>query len=167
MWLSRFKQTNMSEWKWKTIVADQKFPSIGLVIKSWCFSHLYRQSSHEGQKSCFWSVADARDLCKEFVIFQSPGHVWLFSTPQTAAHWAPLSFTISQSLFKFMSTESLTLSNHLILYHSLLLLPSVLPSIRVIFSESVLRIRWPKYWSFSFSINPSNEYSGLISFRID
>ena len=77
-----------------------------------------------------------------------------------------LCFTISKNLLKLMSTESVTPSNHLILCHLLLLLPSIFPSIRVFSKESVLRIRWPKYWSFSFSINPSNEYSGLISFRI-
>ena len=75
--------------------------------------------------------------------------------------------TNSQSLLKLMSIESVMLSNHLILYHSLLLLPSIFPSIRVFSNESVLHIKWPKYWSFSFSISPSNEHSGLISFRMD
>ena len=88
-------------------------------------------------------------------------------TPWTAAHQAPLSNTISGSLLKFMSIESVMPSNHLILCHSLLLLPSIFPSIRVFSNESVLCIRWPKYWSFSFSISSSNEYSGLISFTID
>ena len=92
---------------------------------------------------------------------------FLFVIPWTAAHQASLSFTISQMLLKLMSTESVMLSNHLILCHPLLLLPSIFPSIRVFSKESTLRIRWPKYWSFSFSISPSNEYSGLISFRID
>ena len=78
-----------------------------------------------------------------------------------------LSFTISWSSLKLMSIESLMPSNHLVLCHPLLLLPSIFPNIRVFFNESVLCIRWPKYWSFSFSIRPSNEYSGLISFRID
>ena len=98
---------------------------------------------------------------------QSPSRVQLFVTPWTAAHHAPLSTTISQSLHKFMSTESVMPSNHLILCHLLLLLPSIFPSIRIFSSESVLLIKWSKYWSFSFSISPSNEYSGLISFRID
>ena len=89
------------------------------------------------------------------------------ATPWTAAHQASLSFTNSQSLHKLMSIELVMPSNHLILCHPLLLLPSILPSIRVFSNESVLHIRWPKYWSFSFSISPSNEYSGLISFRID
>ena len=83
-------------------------------------------------------------------------------TPRTAAHQASLFFTVSQSLHKLMSFESVMPSNHLILCHPLLLLPSVLPSIRIFSSESALCIRWPKYWSFSFSISPSNEYSGLI-----
>ena len=85
----------------------------------------------------------------------------------TAAHQAPLSITNSQSLLKLISVESVMPSNHLILCHLLLLPPSIFPSIRVFSSESVLPIRWPKYWSFSFSISPSNEYSGLISFRMD
>ena len=85
----------------------------------------------------------------------------------TAAHQAPLSSTIFQSLLKFMSIESVMLSNHLILCCALLLLPSTFPSIRVFSNESGLQIRWPKYWSFSFSISPSNEYSGLISFGMD
>ena len=93
--------------------------------------------------------------------------VQLFVTPRTAAHQASLSITKSQSLLKLMSMESVMPSNHLILCHPLLLLPSIFPSIRVFSNESVLHIRWPKCWNFSFSISPSNEYSGLISFRID
>ena len=86
----------------------------------------------------------------------------------TAVRQAPLSSTISWSLLKFMSIESVMLSNnHLIQCHPLLLMPSIFPSIRIFSSELALRIRWPKYWSFNFSISPSNEYSGLISFRID
>ena len=88
-------------------------------------------------------------------------------TPWTAACQASLSITSSRSLLKLICTESVMLSNHLILCHPLLLLPSIFPSIRVFSNDSVLCIRWPKYWSFSFSISPSNEYSGLISFRID
>ena len=88
-------------------------------------------------------------------------------TPWTASHQASLSFTISRSLCKLVSIELMMPSNHLILCRPLLLLPSIFPSIRVFSNESVLHIRWPKYWSFSFSINPSNEHSGLISFRID
>ena len=88
-------------------------------------------------------------------------------TLRTTALQASLSFTISQSLFKFISIQPVVLSNHLILCRPLLLLPLILPSIGVSSNESVLRIRWPKYWSFSFHISPSNEYSGLISFRMD
>ena len=88
-------------------------------------------------------------------------------TPRTAASQASLSFTISWSLFKLMSIESVMPSNHLILYCPLLLPPSIFSSIRVFSSESALHIRWPKNWSFSFTISPSNEYSGLTSFRID
>ena len=94
-------------------------------------------------------------------------HVQLFATPWTAAHQASLSFTISWSLLKLMSIESVMPSNHLILCHPLLLPPSIFPSIRVFFNEPVLCIRCPKYWSFSFSISPSNECSGLVSFRMD
>ena len=93
--------------------------------------------------------------------------VRLFSTPGIAAHQASLSFTISQSLLKLMSIESVMPSNHLILCRPLLLLPSIFPSISVFSDKSVLHITWPKYWSFCFSINHSNEYSGRISFRID
>ena len=98
-------------------------------------------------------------------IVQLLSRVQFFATPWAAACQAPLSSTVSRSLLKFMSTESVMLSNHLILCHPVLLLPSILPSIRVFSNESALRIRWPKYWSFSN--NPSNENSGLISFRVD
>ena len=101
------------------------------------------------------------------VVIQSLSHVWLFVTSQTAARQAPLSSTISLSWLKFMPIESVMPSNHLILCHPLLLQPSIFPSIRVYSNGSVLHIRWPMYWSFSFSISPSNEYSGLISFRMD
>ena len=94
-------------------------------------------------------------------------HVRLFVTRWTAAHQASQSITNSWSLLKFMSIDSVMPSNHLILCHPLLLLPSIFPSIRVFSSESVLHIRWPKYWSFSFNISPSNEHPGLISFRMD
>ena len=102
-----------------------------------------------------------------FVVVQSLSRVWLFVTPWTAAHQASLSLTISWSLLKLTFIESMMLSNHLILCHPLLFLPSVFPSLRVFSKESALHIRWWKYWSFSFSISPSNEYSGLISFRTD
>ena len=98
---------------------------------------------------------------------QSLSHVQLFVTPWTAALQASLSITISWSLLKLMSTELVMPSNRLILCHLLFLLPSIFPSIRVFSNESVLCIRWPKCWSFSFSISPSSELSGLISFRMD
>ena len=101
------------------------------------------------------------------LVVQSLSPIRLFATPWTSAHQAFLSVTISWSFLKLMSIELMMPSNHLILCCPLLHLPSILPSIRVFSSESVLRIRWPRYWSFSFSISLSNEYSGLISFRID
>ena len=101
------------------------------------------------------------------VVIHSLSHVQLFVTHWTIACQASLFFTISWSSLKLMSIELVMPSNHLILCHPLLLLPSIFPSIRVFSKESVLRIRWPKYWNFSFSISPSNEYPGLISFRID
>ena len=102
-----------------------------------------------------------------FSSVQSLSLVQLFLTPWTSAHQASLSIANSQSLLKLMPIESVMPFNHLILCHPFLLLPSIFPSIRVFSNESVLRIRWPKYWSFSFSISPPNEYSGLISFRMD
>ena len=124
-----------------------------------------------------------------FVVAQLLSHVWFFATPWTAARRAPLSFAMSfiwefaflsfsffchnafsqstDTKFKFLSIESLMLSNHFILRHALLLLPSIFPSLRVISNELALRIRQSNYWSFSFSISPSSEYSGLISFSVD
>ena len=107
---------------------------------------------------------NARDVISSA---QSLSRVWLFVSPWTAAWQDSLSITSSQSLLKLMSIESVMPSNHLILCLPLLLLPSIFPSIRVFSNESVLHIRWPKYWSFSFSIGPSSEYLGLISFRMD
>ena len=101
------------------------------------------------------------------IVVQSLRCVRLFATLWTAARQASLSFTISQSVLKFMSIELVMLSNHPIFCRPLLLLSSIFSRIRAFYSESALRIRWPKYWSFSLSISPSNEYSGLISFRID
>ena len=100
-------------------------------------------------------------------VVQSLSHVRLFVTLWAAAHQASLSITNSRSLLKLTSIESVMPSNHLIFCHPLVFLPSIFPSIRVFSNESVLHIRWPNYWSFSFSISPSHEYSGLISFRID
>ena len=117
------------------------------------------QNTHVPELGCNWALAIA--------VFQSLGHVQLFVTPWTAARQAPLSFTISWSLLRSMSIELVMLSSHLILCQPFLLGSSIFPSIRVFSNESTLCIRWPKYWSFSFSISPSSEYSGLISFRID
>ena len=123
------------------------------------------------------SVTEYKDICGSsekvvlifqciFVVVQSLSCARLFATPWTATCQASLSFTISQSLLKLMSIESVMPSNHLILGHCLLL-PSIFPSIRIFSNELALCIRWPKFWSFSFNISPSSEYSGLISFRID
>ena len=103
----------------------------------------------------------------EVALVQSLSHVQLFAIPWTATCQASLSFTISWSFLRLTSIESVMPSNHLNLCHPFLLLPSIFSSIRVFSNELALRIRWPQYWSFSFSISPSNEYSGLISFRID
>ena len=116
--------------------------------------YLFRESSVEPGLVQFSSV-------------QLFSRIWLFAIPWTAAHPTSLSITNSRSLLRLMSTESVMPSNHLILCHPLLLPPSIFPSIRVFSNESVLPIRWPKYWSLSFNISPSNEYSGLISFRMD
>ena len=110
------------------------------------------------------ATTNTAKLCLSSV--QSLSCVWLFATPWTEACQASLSITNYWNLFQLMSIESVMPSSHLILCHLLLLLPSIFPSIRVFSNESVLHIRWPKYWSFSFSISPSNEYSRLISFRI-
>ena len=119
---------------------------------------------------CIFSFSSTlRRKVKNFFQFssvQSLSHVRLFVNPWTAARQASLSITNSQSLPKLMSIESVMPSNHLILCHPLLLLPSIFPSIRVFSNELVLRIRWPKYWSFSFNISLSNQQPGLISFRM-
>ena len=103
----------------------------------------------------------------QFNSVQLLSHVRLFATPWTAARQASLSITNSRSLLKLMSIESVMPSNYLTLCHALFLPPSIFPSIRVFSSESVLHIRWPKYWIFNFNISPSNEYSGLVPFRMD
>ena len=114
------------------------------------------------------SIQTYFNVCSvQFSSVQSLSSAQLFATPRTAARQASLSITNSQSLLKLMSIESVMPYNHLILCDPLLLLPSFFPRIRAFSSKSVLCIRWPKYWSFSFSISPSNEYSGLISFRMD
>ena len=121
-----------------------------------CFTVLFLVSTVQHERiSCMFSSV------------QSLSHVQLFVTPWTTACQASLSITNSQSLLKLMSIELVMPSHHLILCHPLFLPPSIFPSIRVFSNESVLRIRWPKYWNFNFSISSSNEYSGLISFRMD
>ena len=114
----------------------------------------------------FWVNPMINKYINKFISVQLLSHVQLFATPWTAACQASLSITNSQSLLKLMSIESVMPSNHLILYH-LLLLPSIFPSIRVFSNEFILHTKWPKYWSFSFSIGPSNECLGLISFRLE
>ena len=121
---------------------------------SWCFFCLFLSGTSYNHWNMFSSV-------------QSLSRVWLLATPWTQARQASLSITNSWSLPKLMSIESVMPFNRLILCRPLLLLPSIFLSIRVFSNESALHIRWPKYWSFSFSIIPSNEYSGLISFRMD
>ena len=111
-------------------------------------------------------VASANLRLCSTVVAQLLSRVWLFETPWTAARQASLSFIISWSLLKLMSVESVMPSNHLILCHPLFLLSTIFPTMKVFSNELVLCIMWLKYWSFSFSISPSNEYSGLISFRI-
>ena len=114
-----------------------------------------------------WTVKSWWPIRNSLSSVQLLSHVWLFVTPWTTARQASLSITNSQSPPKPMSMGSVMPSNHLILCCPLLLLPSILPSIRVFSNESALPIRWPKYWSFSFNISPSNEHPGLISFRMD
>ena len=125
----------------------------------------------KGDKSPIWliwyRILLLSLLLVQFSSVQSLSPVWLFATPGTAAYEASLSITNSQSLLKLMFFESVMPSNHLILCHPLLLLPSIFPTIRVFSNESILHIRWSMYWSFGFNISPSNEYSGQISFRMD
>ena len=123
-------------------------------------------------KSRYWCYLSlfTNFFCQDAIYLPSVqllSHVQLFATPRTAGCQASLSITISKSLLKLMSIKFMMVSNHLILYHPLLFLSSIFPSIRVFSNESVLCTSWPEYWSFSFSISPSNEYSGLISFRMD
>ena len=141
-------------------LASCAFPFPGLLASS-CLSFMFELKGDPWKSPVIFPLI----LCVSSV--QSLSHIRLFATPWTAARQASLSITNSQSLLKLMPIESVMPSSHLILYCPLLLLPSILPSIRLFSKESVLHIRWPKYWSFSFSINPSNEYSGLISLRID
>ena len=158
-------------------INSSPFPTLpGLPSGGWLFScipdklccllgHHCHKRKEAGEKCLCFSIQSARK--RQSSKFSSFSHVQLSVTPWTAARQASLSITNSRSLLKLLSTESVMPSNHLILCCPLLLLPSIFPSIKVFSNESVLPIRWPKYWSFSFSISPSNEYSGLISFRMD
>ena len=128
--------------------------------------HIYWVRGRVRQIHSLYGIGGEIGYTVKFSSVQSLSCVQLFVSPWTAGRQASMSITNSWSLFKLMSIKSVMPSNHLILCHPLLL-PSIFPSIRVFSNESVLPIRWPKYWSFSFSISPSNEYSGLISFRMD
>ena len=169
-------------WKWKQSLGSEKNKSSILhlgsrlpsattgAVKGVCLNISVFNSCYQSCILCvslLWSEIPIHCLVVKCVSLLFSRYVWLSATPWIAACQAPLSFTISQSLLKFMSVESVMLSNHPILCSPLLLLPSICPSIRIFSSESVLCIRWPKYWSSSFSISPSNEYSGLMSFRLD
>ena len=139
----------------------------------WQSTPVFLPGKSHGQRSLVVYIGSQRvghdwsELVLQFSSVQSLSRVRLFETPWTAARQASLSITNSWSLPKLMSIGSVMPSNHLILCHPLILLSLIFPSFRVFSNESALRIRWPKYWSFSFSISPSNEYSGSISFRID
>ena len=135
--------------------------------KNWCFWTVVLEKTVEGPLDCKDIKPVNSKGNKSWIFIQSLSCVRLFAIPWTAALQASLSITNLRSLLKLMSIESVMPSNHLILSHPLLLLTSIFPSIRVFLNEWVLRIRWPKYCSFSFSISPSNKYSGLISFRMD
>ena len=137
-------------------------------MRRWSLLCLAQYVGPEGQAvTVLWDGKGERWGLGQGVPVQLLSHVLLFVTQWTAAHQAPLSSTISQWFLKLMSIKSMMPSKHLIFCFHLFLLPSLFPSIRVFPNESTLCIRWLKYWRFSFSISPSNEYSGLISFRID
>ena len=161
---------------YRTIAVCQVLGEKSFAWVIWNHSQLQKRKLRHreiGPASCsllyvkvrFWALAALTPV--QFSSVQSLSHLWLFATPWIAACQASLSITNSQSPPKPMSIESVMPSNHLILCRPLLLPPSIIPSIRVFSNESVLLIRWPKYWSFSFNISPSNEYPGLISFRMD
>ena len=141
------------------------FHQVRFVVFLYCQQTTWKRNWKK--KILFTVLSKAIKYFSQFSSVQTLSSVWLFATPWTVACPASLSITISQSLSKLMSIESVMPSNHLILCRSLLLLPSIFLSIRVFSNESVLHIRWPRYWSFSFNISPSNEHPGLISFRMD
>ena len=154
---------------WRASVCLTAWP--GLHRRPSYFSRILSQDLQGlniGHGSCWYMVETyTTQESNQFSSVQLLSHIWLFATPRTAARQASLSITNSPSLLKLMSVELVMPSNHFILCHSLFLLPSIFPSIRVFSNESALRIRWPNYWSFSFNISPSNEYSGLIFFKMD
>ena len=134
----------------------QKHQSLGAQTSVWSNSNIHT-----------WLLEKLLYSYSQFSSVQSLSCVWLLATPWTAGRQASLSITNSRSLLKLMSIESVMPSNHLVICCPLLLPPSIFLSIRVFLSESIIHIRWPKYWSFHFSLSPCNEYSGLISFRMD
>ena len=143
-----------------------EWAAISFSIKA-CFMAIINQVSSLGKRA---EISEEQWMVLYMYHFSSIhllSRVRLFATPWTTAHQASLSITISQSSLRLMSIESVMSSSHLILCRPLLLLPPIPPSVRVFSNESTLRMRWPKYWSFNFSISPSNEYPGLISFRMD
>ena len=143
------------------------FPILNPPPSSLSIPSLWVVPVHQPQASSIVHRTWTGNSYIQFSSGQSLSRVCLSVTPWTAAHQASLSITNSWSLLKLMSIESVIPSNHLILCHPLFFLPSIFPSIRVFSNESPLPIRWPKYWSFSFNTSPSNEHSGLISFRMD
>ena len=141
--------------------------TIRFYIKAKIVSSVERNREPRNLPTNIWELACVCACIHVYASVQSLSRVWLFATPWIAARQASLSITNSWSPPKPMSIKSVMPSNHLILCHPLLLLPSIFPSIRVFSNESALCIRWPKYWTFNFSISPSNEHPGLISFRMD
>ena len=166
----------------QTFPSPRKFPSIPFLLipihlgqplfwfglsRLYLFLNFYAEWRMDWICVCVWFLLACGSWDSFMLSVQSLSHVRMSATPWTAACQTSLPMTNSRSLLKLMSIESVMPSNHLILCRPLPLLPSIFPSIRVFSSESVLHIRWPKDWSFSFSLSASNEYSGLISFRID
>ena len=158
-----------SAWKWKVKV--KSLSRVRLLATPWTAAHHVPPSMGFSRQEYWSGVPLPSLLCMleliYFVVVQLLICVWFFVTPWIVVHQASFSFTISWNLLKLMSIELVMPSNRLVLCCSLLFLPPIPPSIRIFYNDSVLHIRWPKYWSFSFSISSSNEYSGLISFRID
>ena len=157
---SRARSRTREELQWKPRAPQ-------LESSPWLLQQKNGHSSKEPARPKINKFNDLKNKAAQFSPVQLLSRIWLFAARWTAAYQASLSITNSRTLLKLTSIESVMPSNHLSLCRPLLLSPSIFPSIRVFSNESVLHIRWPKYWSFSFSISPSNEYSGLISFRMD